>query len=428
MSELEKYPFDPTGKAITNRIENEEHEVGGHQNMVFVPNHAPFFGQGLIVSTEDGRVLIPGKEYKPIYLHQEASMEVGLPIFTSIVILNELIIGKVRCSYQNVGGDKWGGLAPTIVEIVENLEQIDPTVYWDDIAFKPDEFNPVDHKHLAVDMIGMSEVVTSINEVRDAILEGQQGGDLSTKVSKLGHRKLVVDEGLLKLADHTGPVVLTFGRSHSQNSRLSLDFRVMMTGGTAMYNITGDEIDGGIENITYSSIAPKSYPIPMALFTDGSGANMLVLGSEDTVWSNTVISIDSLTVSAFDTSPFLRTWLWETDVSGIALPETSIPTREIDDLNVNLAEIEVAVVALSDLLAAHINDRNDPHGVTADDGQLGNVENFGVSTDFQEESPELYATAKSVHELGHATSDYIADVAEELNDAIKEALDRGRTF
>lgn len=426
MSELTKYPYDPTGKSATNKVADEEHKVEGTYKRVIVPHHAPFFLQGLKIVTKSGRPLTPDLEYKAIYLHREATEATGAGVYTAIIILNELLIDDLLVSYQTVGGEIFSTVASAIHEAIQALDSISLEVHWDDIKFKPEEYNPADHKHHSRDLIGMKETVEALHGVEQAIRERIVLG-IESRVSNLGHTKLIVDEGHLKIESATGPVVLTFGRSTKQEGRISLNLEMMSDFGTAGLNITAEEVENGFDHVSYSATGPAGFNLPVALFAK-DGYNHVVIGDDDTPWFETFLHVRSLTTSSLEVDEYQHNWVWRYADDGEVFPDRVVPASSNDLIESDLQNIQTSVIALANLLNQHLHDFDNPHELTAEDIDLGNVENFEASTNYQDDSETLYATAKSVSDLDDATSAEIAQSAEDLLAAIELALDRGYTF
>jgi hypothetical protein len=426
MSTLNKYPFDETGKASTNRVVAEPHDVGGVKNKVIVPNHAPFYSIGLVLQTKSGVVLEPGRDYKTLYLYNEVVEVTGLPAFSALAITNELIAGEVLVTYQAVGGD-YDGVASAIIDVVNNLEQVSLEVTWDDIKYKPEEYNPIQHKHHSSDLTGMKETVEAVNRVEQAIRDQQLAG-LDSKVSKVGHTKLIVDEGGIDTVNHTGPIYLTFGRSTTGDARFSLDIELFDETGTSGLNITAKEGDTSFSSVIYNSSGATTFSIPVALYSVTPTSNILVVGADDQVWGDGFLHVESITVKALDTSPYTHDWVWTLATGVETFPVRSLPTSTADQTAFDIGNLKVSVLGLADLINLHINDTDNPHSVTKDQVSLGLVENFAASSDYTDDSETLYATAKSVDELENATTEQIAQASIDLTTAIETSLDRGITF
>jgi vacuolar-type H+-ATPase subunit I/STV1 len=133
-------------------------------------------------------------------------------------------------------------------------------------------------------------------------------------------------------------------------------------------------------------------------------------------------------VSSLDVDAYRHNWVWAFAEPDDTFPELTVPRSNQVTVNQDIENIQTAVVGLANLLNSHVQDKNNPHEVDAEDVQLEQVENFAASTDYKDTSEQLYATAKSVSDLDNATSAEIAEASEDLLEAITVTLDPGRTF
>jgi hypothetical protein len=182
---ITKYPFDPTGRLASNLVSGEQHAltgVTGHSFYFFIPQYAPFFEEGLIVTYKtlngETRTLVKGVDYYPTHYFLGASRSCNKPIYSSISILNRALVGTVTLRYQTLGGE-WIKDANVISEVLADRIHNPRITTWEQVVDMPALFPVVDHAWNLVDMVGMSKVVEAINLMSDKIL--QAGSSLSSQ-------------------------------------------------------------------------------------------------------------------------------------------------------------------------------------------------------------------------------------------------------
>lgn len=170
-----KYPLDLRGNSPTNLVKDEVHQIPSEGNRVVIPNYGPFFTQGLIVKNyATGETLTKGDHYKAAQLYQEAVQRTGKEVCAVIVITDpNLNVDQVSITYQVVG-DKFQRAVPVIKDLIDDLDIDERAVQWGDLLAVPEAFPPVSHLHDAGDLYGFEYLVASIEQLREAILIGDE--------------------------------------------------------------------------------------------------------------------------------------------------------------------------------------------------------------------------------------------------------------
>lgn len=175
------YPFDPTGTLSSNKISGEEHiitPVNYKDYNFIVPNLAPFFATSLVISFKNSLgVDVPLTENVDYYLTHwflSASRACSKPIYGSITLLNNTLTGVLKITYQTLGGD-WNIDEDLLAEILADRIHNPRITTWDSVSEMPYAFPVIDHPWDLIDMVGLTEVVDSLDRIRDAILATNQG-------------------------------------------------------------------------------------------------------------------------------------------------------------------------------------------------------------------------------------------------------------
>lgn len=176
------YPFDPTGRAATNRINNEEIVILPPGNRLFhyaMPVAAPFFEEGLVVAIRDlNNNIIPltlGVDYYLGHKFSQASLATMHDIWGSITFLRRDIVGTLLVSYNHLGGI-WTIDSATMSEVLLDLIRNPRVTTWEEVVERPIDFPVIDHPWDLADMVGMKEIYEVIEKFYTAYLNNMGGG------------------------------------------------------------------------------------------------------------------------------------------------------------------------------------------------------------------------------------------------------------
>lgn len=176
------YPFDPTGSQAGNRIINEQHiitPVNGRDYHFIVPRLAPFFVTNFLIKFRNQQnqevTLIENVDWYFSHMFIAGSRATQRPMYGSISILNRNLAGVLTLTYNTVGGD-WVLDSNQIAQIMADRAFNPRIVSWDQVANLPYSFPVIDHEWDLVDMVGMSDVVVALSDIKNAILATGEGG------------------------------------------------------------------------------------------------------------------------------------------------------------------------------------------------------------------------------------------------------------
>jgi len=179
---LATYPFDPTGRAATNKITGEQQIITGVTTSKYhfiVPKLAPFFGESLVVRYKDTnnvvRTLVEGVDYYLTHWFISASRACATPIYGSISFLDLQLTGAVTLDYQTIGGI-WTQDDAKISEILAERLSNPRITAWDVVVDMPVSFPVIDHEWDLVDLVGASDVVASIDAIGVALRQTGETG------------------------------------------------------------------------------------------------------------------------------------------------------------------------------------------------------------------------------------------------------------
>lgn len=184
------YPFDPSGTLSSNLVPGEQHiitSVNYKDYNIIVPTFAPFFATSITIDFKDINAntvtLVENVDYYLTHWFVAASRACSKPIYGSLTLLNENISGVLTISYQTLGGD-WNIDGALIAQIMADSLHNPRITTWDEVSDLPYAFPVIDHPWDLVDMVGMSEVVTGLEEIKQAILDSAGGGSGGSTVEQ----------------------------------------------------------------------------------------------------------------------------------------------------------------------------------------------------------------------------------------------------
>ena len=180
MELISLYEFDPTGRSPANRIENESITVIPPAEIkdysYVIPRAAPFYTDTMIIRDGTGpgsRRLIENVDYWCVIDFLSASHSLQRRISVGIALLDARYSGTLYVTYQSVGGNY--SLADySILEEIIRARYIVKHVSYEQIINLPEGFAPEWHRHMVADMVGMSDVVTTLTGIITA-LQAKEG-------------------------------------------------------------------------------------------------------------------------------------------------------------------------------------------------------------------------------------------------------------
>lgn len=187
---MAEFDFDWTGEDPAFKIENELQSissVGNNEYHIIIPTQSPFFWESLIVqhfNAGNWNTLVSGVDFTPGHLFTQATRQTTNPIYGSYVLTNKALTGAIRHTYQFLGGS-WSLDIDKINEILSNKVINPRRTTWEQVADYPEQFPPIPHVHIdEEDMTGMAEVVVSIDNLTDAVIELLEATQAATDPSK----------------------------------------------------------------------------------------------------------------------------------------------------------------------------------------------------------------------------------------------------
>lgn len=167
-------PLDLSGTALTNKVVAELHIVAATGQRAIATRRGPYFTRGMIVRNKTTNVeLTPDVHFRAVHFMIEAGLRAGQEICAVVIILPTTNATEIEIDYQAIGGE-YGSSVSAIEQMIESLDLDNRTVYWGDLIGAPEYFPPTAHLHDIGDVYGFEYVVAVLEQIRRAILLGDQ--------------------------------------------------------------------------------------------------------------------------------------------------------------------------------------------------------------------------------------------------------------
>lgn len=193
------YPFDPTGKKVTNKIPGEQHALtsANYRDFHFiVPKHGPFFADSVRVTYRDTqgvlRSMVPGVDFQFSHWFVSASRACASPLYGSISFYDLNLVGTITVEYQTVGGI-WTQDSAKIAQILADRLHNPRTTAWEQVVDMPVAFPVIDHDWDLKDLVGMSDVTVKLSAIATAIRSNMIDGLAAHKAARNPHGTTAAD-------------------------------------------------------------------------------------------------------------------------------------------------------------------------------------------------------------------------------------------
>lgn len=400
------WEFDPFGTNPKNKITEERQvitEINGTNFRYFVPKAAPFFEEEVKVKhVASGVVLTPGVDYQFGLSYNQATQQVMKPVYGSISILNTQYTGTFEIEYHTMGGEFTLDVQ-TITEILINLLYDPRTVTWDRIVDPPAVFPPIHHQQPVSDFVNYDHLVAAMEKLGDKVLESYE---------------LFYPAFTRHLEDRSNPHGVTkadVGLSLTPNARFATleeaadgaRFDVLMSPRTVSEMITRLN-----KETLVGHVADKNNPHAVT-------KDQVELGLVPNAgWATDAEAVDKNNFSSFlnPAQAWKAVKAWIVDAFAAHLADHDNPHHVNKNQlglgltpNLPLANDQQAAEAttddglltprlgrvlwdaLSSGFTSHLNNRSNPHGLTAEQIQLGLVPNASWATPEEAVDPQVVA-------------------------------------
>lgn len=170
-------PFDESGIAPSNLVENESHTISainGVDHNYFIPEYAPFFAPSMVVVDKTtGLVLTKGVDYDLSHRFIGGVAAVAKELNSSVVFLDPNITGEFILRYQSLGGDFVTPATQALTDGIDTLTNVLATT-WEDVVGAPPTFPTTAHREPVTDINAVSEIIAQMERTTQAIQQGSR--------------------------------------------------------------------------------------------------------------------------------------------------------------------------------------------------------------------------------------------------------------
>lgn len=386
-----RYAEDRTGKNPNNLVSGEPHKTTNRRVRAIAPLYGPFYSKSLVVRNAVTKQPLNKEDYVAVEFYESISNLTGHEVCAIVLITNETITAQeFELDYQCVGGE-FSYSYDAIARMLDKINADDRPIKWGDIINLPPQFVPSPHLHDIGDTYGWEYVVAELELIRKAILMGDSASHDAIYA--------YIDRLIAEVSDGQGDFDLRL-KNHIENLNNPHQTTKSHVGLGNVQNYpvaTKAQAEAGTDNASYmtplrtkEAIAKQAGDLINAHVNDknnphGVTKTQVGLGS---VQNYPIATQEQAEVGAHTASYM-----------------TPQRTKQAIDKQVRVA------------FDAHTADKNNPHGVTKAQVGLGNVQNYAVATKAQAEAGidnTSYMTPLRVKEAISALGG--GDIAAHIND------------
>lgn len=308
------YPFDPTGRALQNKVIGESKAIalapGRFYLFVFVDG-GPFFADSVSIKftnqAGESRVLSQA-EWRPGFYFSDASIRFNRPVFAAIELVDVTLVGTLTYNYQNVGGTYVP--AQSVTNTLNTLTTQDPQyTKWEEIcaanSITLNAVPVVDHPY---SRINVDEVKRLADQLEEAGLAIQLRASL---LQQPGEAAFI-------------PTPAEIGLGHVGNYRMATETEAT-AGDRADLYMSPLSTSAAVTGLVNTALGLLGYQLPIA-YTAGLNvdATNKTYSFRDAVYAPKASAVPFVTNGAFEASKFRlirstapRKWnVWKRTVSG----------------------------------------------------------------------------------------------------------------
>ena len=409
LNKIFTWVLDPYGTNPANDIKAERKVLSSTQDgtfMFLIPKAAPFYAETVVIKhVASGRTLVKGVDWEPGYRFELVSKRTYKPVYGAICILDRTLTGTFEYDYHTLGGE-YTLDEQTLLTMLSNALTDPRVTTWEKITDKPWYFSPIQHLFDVADMVGGKELADALNRIADKILAAAERLYPSINVH---------------IQDKENPHNTTkaqVGLGNVSNFPLCTE-QEALDGVRLDRYISPGHVSKMIAKLNSTSVAghvsDKSNPHSVTAAQVGLG-NV----------SNFSTATDTTALDKENDNSFLtprKTWLavkaWVADTLSTHVANNSNPhnvnktqiglgnvvnlglASEVDAVSgtgnnglmtPELTKKAIAAQAGASGVQSHIDNHENPHGVTKTQVGLGSVDNYATATQVEAEA----ATANNV--------------------------------
>lgn len=218
---ISRLALDTSGASVDNRIINEGHTLKNYRFRALVPKCGAFFADSLIIT--DGvtqRSLTRGVDYRFLVPYQSLSQLYAKDIVGAAIITNPEVSANVIITYQALGSDYVQNI-PALVDLLstDNLSAVSDSFL--DIQNRPTAYVPSPHIQDLGDGVGFEYLVFAI-ETLGRVINNADNQVITTMYDRIDFKLQEIAKNAIYRQDHELMVLLESFRSNFTKEALGL--------------------------------------------------------------------------------------------------------------------------------------------------------------------------------------------------------------
>lgn len=356
-----RYPLDLTGTSPDNLVIDEPHQMVRRKVRCIAPMYAPFFKDSLKIYDGLSTTPLTTGQFKlaNIIPLPTAMAGMGKEVYAIVVITDESVSDNITLDYQTVGGDFVQSFEAALT-LLEALSQDNRPASWPNIIDRPALYPPDLHLQAIGDTIGWEYAAVAIQQIREAILNGDARSN--DQILAYIDMQTAALQGLIAAQAQVGHPL----GDHIANTNNP-------------HNVTKAQVGLAlVQNFPVATVAEAQagtalnrYMTPSLVAAAIANINSVSIGNHPLDFNNphktNKEQVGLGLVDDFATATIAQ------GVTGSASNLFMTPAA-------TKAAINAAVTSIGGIGDAHIARIDNPHQVTKDQVDLGNVQNYGVAT------------------------------------------------
>lgn len=168
------YPYDDSGRAITNLVKNELQVltvINDDPYRYIIPTFSPFYETNFKLEAKDAlgnyTPLVPNVDYNFTLTYIGATRANGAPVWGAINIINQVVQGPVRITYQCLGG-KYSADRDYVVRTIAENNYNPRRIAWDQVTSIQELFPPSRHPQDLDTFTGYRDLIDAVNKLAAA--------------------------------------------------------------------------------------------------------------------------------------------------------------------------------------------------------------------------------------------------------------------
>lgn len=414
------HAYDNTGTNPLNLVTGELHSLSNSSLRLVEPEFGYFYKKSVIITDTATNTTLDESQYVCLDNFEKESLLTGKEICATIMILDKGVVGPLSLSYRVLGGINSRSSTNILDVFFERFGDSD-AIEYSDLKDIPDRFIPKKgHKHPASMISDLGTIMSSLSNIKDAILAGNKPA-IDSLYDYIDHIFELMKEFCNRYLNTELLPALNRFKAQFNKSYFGLDKVSNMPTAThddvrkaagRTYRVSNLEKNKYILLATlvsfrealYSGIVDKystnlgtndhkfTLPLKEGIINISNGSNRSYIGHKTALAIQQDYDIDLYPVDLSTDKPLTISKINSNKTNGGGIYH--LFSQEFVDVYLGRSEtgfskdrvfwkhytLEGTLDTIADTARRHIRDTGNPHDVTKDQIKLGLVQNYPVVT------------------------------------------------